>query len=55
MEHEGVRERRNDDDVYMDGGGALGHHERLKELGKEGGWSIMKRKNLKKQSNQHMS
>ncbi len=35
MEHQGVWERRNDDDVYMDGSGALGHHERLKELGKE--------------------
>ncbi len=42
MGHERVYERRNDD-VYKDGGGALGHHERLKEVGKEGGWNIMKK------------
>ncbi len=43
MGHEGVYERRNDDDVYKDGGGALRHHERLKEVRKERGWSIMKK------------
>jgi len=25
------------------GSGALGHHERLKEVGQEGSWSIMKK------------
>jgi hypothetical protein len=25
------------------GSGVLGHHERLKEVGQEGGWSIMKK------------
>jgi hypothetical protein len=43
MGHEGVWGRRNDDDAHKDGVGALGHHERLKEVGKEGGWSIMKK------------
>jgi hypothetical protein len=26
------------------GSGAFGHHDRLKEVGQEGGWSIMKKR-----------
>ncbi len=37
------------------GVGVLGHYERLKEVGKEGGWSIMEKNKIKKYSNQHMS
>jgi hypothetical protein len=39
----GCEERRVMTMFIRMGGGALGHHERLKEVGKEGGWSIVKK------------
>jgi hypothetical protein len=37
------------------GNGALGHHEKFKKVGEEGGWNIMKKQVFKRQSNQHAS
>ncbi len=41
--YEGTWEWINDDDVCKDGEWCCGHHEKLKEVGNDGGWIIMKK------------
>jgi hypothetical protein len=43
--HKGMWEWKNDD-VCKDEGWCYGHHEKLREVGKEGGWIIMKKQAL---------